>query len=169
MKDHFQMFANYNRWANGRLYDAARHLDEDAYHRDMGAFFGSLNGTLNHILVGDLIWMARFTGESEAPTALDTVLYDDREELREARMVEDARIVAFVERLEEADLTAPLRYHSLVHAAVVEQTLGSALAHFFNHQTHHRGQAHCLLSQLGMTPPPLDLVYFQRDSGIGML
>ena len=73
MKQHFMMFAAYNRWANARIYDAAAALPEEAFKRDVGAFFGSLMGTLNHILVADRIWLKRFTGEGEAPASLDTV------------------------------------------------------------------------------------------------
>ena len=168
MKDYFLMFARYNRWANGRIYDAARHLSEDQYHRDMGAHFGSLNGTLNHVLVADRIWMSRFTGEGEPPTALDLILFEEIHELREARMAEDERIIGVVERFTEKDLDAPIRYRGLNRAVVVEQPIKNALGHFFNHQTHHRGQAHCLLSQLAGEAPPLDLAYYQRDSGQGM-
>ncbi|MCC2112808.1 MAG: DinB family protein, partial [Hyphomicrobiales bacterium] len=132
MKQHFNMFAHYNRWANGRLYDAVRHLDDDGFHRDMGAFFGSVCGTLNHILVADLIWLSRFTGEGEAPDALDIVLYESLEELRDARMKEDERIVAFIERLDNAEIAANFRYRGVTKTIVVEQPLGSALAHFFN-------------------------------------
>lgn len=97
------MFAQYNRWANGRLYDAARHLGEEEFHRNLGAYFRSMNGTLNHILVTDRIWMTRFTGEGEAPDSLDIVLFEDLPELREARMAEDERIVGFIERLGKDD------------------------------------------------------------------
>jgi uncharacterized damage-inducible protein DinB len=75
MKPLFEIYAAYNAWVNERLYDAASHIPDAEYRRDRGAFFGSLHGTLNHLLVGDRIWMRRFTGEGEAPTRLDAVLY----------------------------------------------------------------------------------------------
>lgn len=162
------MFAHYNRWANGRLYDAVRHLSEEQFHRNLGAYFRSVSGTLNHILVGDRIWMSRFTGEGEAPDALDIVLFEDLPELREARMAEDERIVGFVERLSAENFAKTVRYRAMNRTVVFEQPLSAALGHFFNHQTHHRGQAHCLLTQLVGEAPPLDLVYFQRDSGFGL-
>ena len=162
------MFAQYNRWANGRLYDAVRHLGEEEFHRNLGAYFRSMNGTLNHILVTDRIWMTRFTGEGEAPDSLDIVLFEDLPELREARMAEDERIGGFIERLGKDDFGKSIRYKAYNRTVVFEQPLHAVLGHFFNHQTHHRGQAHCMLTQLGREAPPLDLVYFQRDSGVGM-
>jgi uncharacterized damage-inducible protein DinB len=168
MKAQFVMLAAYNRWANERLYEAAARLSDADYRADRGAFFGSLRGTLNHLLVGDRIWMRRFTGEGEAPARLDAILHDDLAGLREARRSEDARIVAYVGRLTEADLMAPLRYRTVVAAMDIEQRLADALLHFFNHQTHHRGQAHCLLTILTDEAPSLDLIVFQRMTGIGM-
>jgi hypothetical protein len=93
----FRMFAGYNAWANERLYSAAAMLSDSEYRADHGAFFGSVHGTLNHLLVGDRIWMQRLTGEGEAPARLDAILHEDFGALRAAREAEDARIVAFVE------------------------------------------------------------------------
>ncbi|TIP22086.1 MAG: damage-inducible protein DinB, partial [Mesorhizobium sp.] len=75
MKQHFMMFAAYNQWANTRIYDAAADLSEEELGRDVGAFFGSMLGTLNHLLVTDRVWMKRFTGEGDAPSNLATILY----------------------------------------------------------------------------------------------
>ena len=75
MKRHFMMFAAYNAWANGQIYDAAAELTDEEFGRDVGAFFGSMVGTLNHLLVADRIWMKRFTSEGEAPKALDTIIH----------------------------------------------------------------------------------------------
>lgn len=75
MKQHFRMFAAYNQWANGRIYDAAADLDEEEFDRNVGVFFGSMMGTLNHLLAADRIWMKRFTGEGDAPARLDTILH----------------------------------------------------------------------------------------------
>src|SRR5699024_8237531 len=85
MRQHFQMFAAYNRWANAAVYDAAAQLDDAALNHDTGAFFGSLLGTLNHVLVADRIWLKRFTGEGAAPAALDATLHADLPALRAAR------------------------------------------------------------------------------------
>ena len=168
MKVHFDMLARYNAWANRRLYDAAAALPEADYRADRGAFFKSMHGTLNHLLVGDRIWMRRFTGEGEAPTRLDAILYDDFAELRRTREAEDARILRYVEGLSEADLAGRFRYRTISKPADIEQPLAPALLHFFNHQTHHRGQAHCLLTGFGRGAPSLDLILFQRETGIGL-
>lgn len=102
MQARYVTFAGYNRWANEQLRETAARLSDADYRADRGAFFQSLHGTLNHLLVGDRIWMRRFTGTGEAP----------------------------------------------------------ALDHFFNHQTHHRGQAHCLLTGLTGGAPSLDLIVY---------
>ncbi|HZH52035.1 MAG TPA: DinB family protein [Microvirga sp.] len=168
MKPHFAMLAAYNAWCNRRLYDAAALLPDADYRADRGAFFKSLHGTLNHILVADRIWMRRFTGEGEAPTRLDAILFDEFAPLRQAREAEDARIVAYVERLPEGDLSGLFRYRLITRPETVEQPLAPALLHFFNHQTHHRGQAHCILTGLGREAPSFDLVAFQRETGMGL-
>lgn len=163
MKAHFEMFAAYNRWANARLYEAFGELPAEEWGRDVGAFFTSLSGTMNHILVADRIWMKRFTGTGAAPTALDTVLFEDLEALKTAREAEDARISGWLSEIGQEALAGTFTYVTVTDRREVTQKLSPALAHFFNHQTHHRGQAHGILSQLGRTPPSLDLVRFQRD------
>jgi uncharacterized damage-inducible protein DinB len=168
MKSHFDMMAGYNGWANERIYKAAAALPDEAYRREHGAFFGSIHRTLNHILVGDRIWMGRFTGTSGAPTKLDAILFDDLGELTLARQTEDDRIVGYVEGVTESDIAGRFRYRTVTNPTDVEQPLGPALAHFFNHQTHHRGQVHCLLTQLSGNAPSLDLILYQRESGLGM-
>lgn len=162
MKDDFTMFAAYNAWANGRLYDAAAALDVKQWRAETGAFFGSMMGTLNHILVADRIWMKRFTGRGEAPDRLDAIVHETFQALREAREAEDARIRAWVATLDVAALDGSFSYTRVSDGTPVTQRLGPALAHFFNHQTHHRGQAHMILSVLGHTPPALDLLFFHR-------
>ena len=168
MQARYRMFAGYNAWCNTRLYAAAATLSDADYRADRGAFFASLHGTLNHILVADRIWMRRFTGEGEQPPGLDTILYDDFVELRAARTIEDARISAYIEGLSEADLAGTLRYRTVVRPQDIEQPLSPTLDHFFNHQTHHRGQAHALLSAVigNDATPSFDLIVFQRETGV---
>lgn len=162
----FRLFAAYNRWANTRLYNAASGLGEEAYRRDCGAFFKSMHGTLNHVLVADRIWMKRFTGEGEHPDTLDAVLFEDFDELREAREVEDARIITWVKSLDEAAVGGEFTFTPITTPGTLTQKLAPCVSHFFNHQTHHRGQAHMILSVLGHEPPSLDLIYFTRtDEG----
>ncbi len=169
MKELFEMLAAYNVWANGRLYAAARELPDLDYRADLGAFFGSIHGTLNHILIGDRIWMHVFTGEGKKPTELDAILYDTLDALDEARRAEDRRISAYIASLSEDDLAGTARYSTLRSPADIEQRLAPLLLHFFNHQTHHRAQVHTLLTRLTRRAPSLDLVMFQRESGISLL
>jgi uncharacterized damage-inducible protein DinB len=171
MISRYRMFAGYNAWCNERLYAAAAKLSEADYHADRGAFFKSMHGTLNHLLVGDRIWMRRFTGKGELPNSLDAILYDNFPALRAARRNEDASIGRYVESLGDDDLGRTIRYRTITNPADIEQVLAPALDHFFNHQTHHRGQAHGLLSAaLGNdATPSFDLIVYQRETGQGGL
>ena len=162
MKPHFEMFAAYNSWANARLYAAAAELPDDDYRRDAGAAFGSVSGTLNHLMVGDLLWLARFRGQTQPPLTLNHTLHDDHAELTAARTVLDADIVRFVADQTEESLAATFTYSMITRPETVTQPVAPALAHFFNHQTHHRGQVHALLTRFAGKAPPLDLIYFQR-------
>ena len=159
---HFQMFASYNRWANARLYDAAVKLGEEDFNRDVGAFFKSMCGTLNHVLVADRIWMRRFACDGPVHTKLDEVPYPAFAELRAAREAEDARIVAYANTLDDERLSGTFTYTPITDPREITQPLAPPLAHFFNHQTHHRGQAHTILTLLGEDAPPLDLIYYLR-------
>ncbi|MGE0256494.1 MAG: DinB family protein [Alphaproteobacteria bacterium] len=164
MHAHFRTFARYNRWANARLYAAAAALPDGQYRADRGAFFGSLHGTLNHILVGDRVWLARITGGGEAPKRLDEILHDRLDALTAAREQEDARLISVIDGLDDARLAETLRYANMSGKAQ-ETPLAQVLAHLFNHQTHHRGQAHAIISGLGRDAPELDLIYFLREIG----
>lgn len=166
MKPIFEMLAGYSEWANRRLYDAAASLDDADFRADYGAFFGSVHGTLNHLLVGDRVWMHRFTGEGPSPARLDEILYEDFAGLRAAREQEDARIAAYVGSLALSDLDRTIRYHTISNPDDIEQELKLALLHVFNHQTHHRGQAHCLLTRITDAAPSLDLILYQRETGL---
>ena len=159
---HYRMFGHYNAWANQRLYDAAGQLGIEQYRADRGAFFKSVHGTLNHLLVTDRIWMQRFTGEGDAPDRLDAILFETFEGLREAREMEDRRIIDFVEALDDVRLAGTIKYRRASSPEAFEQELAPALAHWFNHQTHHRGHVHALLTGLTGAAPPLDLLIFQR-------
>jgi len=157
------MFARYNQWANARLYRMAGFLPDEAYRRNVGVFFGSLHGTLNHLLTSDRIWMHRLTHTGDHPQQLNAIIFDDFPSLRVAREAEDQRIVDFAEGLSDADIEKVRDYRTL-NGSPVCQPLGDILAHLFNHQTHHRGQAHAILTVLGVSEPdPLDLLIMQRE------
>lgn len=160
--ENFRQLAAYNGWANLRLYGAALELPEQAYRRPIGVFFGSLHGTLNHLLVTDRIWLKRLTGTGEHPDRLDAILHDDRRDLLSARIAEDARINHLIGSYADADLVSSVAYQTTSGKAY-RQPLQDILLHLFNHQTHHRGQAHACVSILtGREPPTLDLLAFQR-------
>jgi uncharacterized damage-inducible protein DinB len=161
---HYRMFGHYNAWANGRLYAAVARLSVEQYRVDRGAFFKSVHGTLNHLLVTDRIWMQRFTGMGDAPSRLDAILFETFDELRTARELEDRRIVDFVDSLDDARIAGTIKYRRVSSPEQFEQQLAPALAHWFNHQTHHRGQVHAVLTGLVGEAPELDLLFFQRLS-----
>lgn len=162
---HFRMLGHYNQWANVRLYEAVSLLDDTQYRADRGAFFKSVHGTLNHLLATDRIWMRRFTAEGDAPHRLDAILFETFDELKPARVAEDARIVTYVDGLDETRLAGTISYRRVSTPELFEQPLAPALAHWFNHQTHHRGQIHALLTGLTGQAPELDLLFFQRAQG----
>jgi uncharacterized damage-inducible protein DinB len=164
MKAHFEMMASYNAWANARLYDAVSSLPDEDYRKDLGAFFKSLHGTLNHIYVADVIWLARFRGQPNPPWTLDHIAHDDRRELRVRRDALDRDIIGYTGALTDRDFKQDFSYRTMIKPKLVSQPLSPALTHFFNHQTHHRGQCHTLLTQLTSQAPVLDLIYFQRES-----
>ena len=162
MKGHFQRMAAYNRWANARLYEAAGKLSTEELSAPRRGFFPSLLKTLNHILVGDAVWMGRLDGAGSGITSLDQILHTDFAALKAARIAMDDRIVAFVDAVAPARLEDDLVYRTIAGDAMRTQ-IAQVLAHFFNHQTHHRGQAHAMLSSTDVAPPPLDLILFLRD------
>ncbi len=162
MKAHFDSLARYNAWANARLYEAAAGLSDAEYRADRGAFFRSMHGTLNHLLVTDKIWMQRITGQGDAPGRLDAILHEHLPALREARGSVDRRIIDHVSALSEADFAGVIRYRRITTPDVFEQPLAPAFAHLFNHQTHHRGQAHSILTGLGKPSVVRDRLAYQR-------
>ena len=170
MKSRYRMFAGYNAWCNERLYDAAALVSDADYRADRGAFFKSLHGTLNHILVADRIWMRRFTGVGERPPTLDAILYEDFAALRAARRSQDVLITRYIDNLDDQTLTGTMTYRTVVNPQTIEQPLAPALDHFFNHQTHHRGQAHALLTSIvgNDRTPSFDLIVYQRETGQGI-
>ncbi|MEM7177774.1 MAG: DinB family protein [Pseudomonadota bacterium] len=164
MKAHFQMFAGYNAWANGRLYAASAELSEADYRADLGAYFKSVEGTLNHLMIGDLLWIARFRGQAMPKLPLTDILHDNLPDLTAARKVLDADIVRLIDEMPPDRFGKSFTYRAMTLPGEQSQVLAEALSHFFNHQTHHRGQVHALLSRLGLKAPPLDLLYYQRGS-----
>ncbi|MEZ4255631.1 MAG: DinB family protein [Polyangiales bacterium] len=155
--------ARYNRWMNDKLYGLAATLTDEARKRDVGAFFKSIHGTFNHLLVADRIWLGRFRGETFPEgfigpggiRAINDELYSDFDELRRERLRTDDDLSAWVAGLSEAQLAAPLAF--VRRGARFESPLWWSVTHVFNHQTHHRGQVTTILNQLGIDPGVTDL------------
>ncbi len=163
--DHFRMLADYNRLANERLYEACGRLSAAERTKLRPAFFKSIHGTLNHIMVGDRIWLGRFEGRDMASSGLDAILYEDFEELRRARHAEDDRIESFAAGLTPAFLAGTIDYVNYEGRRFADPA-ALAVAHLFNHQTHHRGQVHDMLSQTEVPPPSLDMHRVLRPNPI---
>jgi uncharacterized damage-inducible protein DinB len=157
--------ARYNRWMNERLYECCSRLPDEARKRDMGAFFKSIHGTLNHLLLADRVWLGRFTGKPFVVSSLAQELYAEFEQLRSERALTDAFILEWVASLNETDLARDLVYTTIVNPQQRRTPLWFTLTHFFNHQTHHRGQLTTLLFQQGIDPGVTDLLALPKDHG----
>lgn len=169
LKNHFELLATYNQGMNSKVYAAAAQLSAKDLMEDRGAFFGSILATLNHILVGDTIWLKRFAthpsclgslrkvSELQSPTRLDQMLFEDLDSLSEQRTWLDHQIMNWVAELSEGDLDFVLSYHNS-KGVPANKRFSSLLLHFFNHQTHHRGQVSTLLSQSGVDIGVTDLL-----------
>jgi uncharacterized damage-inducible protein DinB len=154
---HFQTMARYNTGANKRLYAACAQLSDADYRRERTGAFRSVHLTLNHILLGDRLWMARFTDpEIQTTPPLHTELYHDFSSLRAARESEDARIQEFMDALGEGFLQREVTYVNNAGRPCADPA-PLILAHVFNHQTHHRAQIQMMLSGTPIDPPSLDM------------
>ncbi|MGD9868283.1 MAG: DinB family protein [Hyphomicrobiales bacterium] len=162
MPAYVRKLAGYNRWMNVNIYAACAGLDDSERKRDRGAFFGSIHATLNHILWADQIWMHRLAG-MEKPLAPDiagsVAQHDGFGELRQAREAMDERIVEWAEGLEPPALEGDLVWSSGATGRLMTRPRALLVTHMFNHQTHHRGQVHCLLTQCGVRPAGTDIAF----------
>jgi uncharacterized damage-inducible protein DinB len=153
-----RLFAAYNAWMNGKLYEVCATLPDEERKRDRGAFFHSIHGTLNHILLADSVWMGRFEAQPFVFKSLDQELYSSFDELRAHRREMDDRIERWARGLTEAALDAKLQFTSVLTKRSNSATLWKLVTHFFNHQTHHRGQLTALLSQAAIDYGTTDLL-----------
>jgi uncharacterized damage-inducible protein DinB len=154
--DSFRMLARYNRVANTRLYEQCGKLELAEYRRKRPGSFGSIHALLNHTLLGDRIWMSRFAGGGSTTPPLNTILFETFAELSVARSEQDAGIEAFFENVDGGFVTRSLSYTNSL-GKNCRDSAPLAVLHFFNHQTHHRGQVHVMLSQTDVRPPALDM------------
>jgi uncharacterized damage-inducible protein DinB len=160
--EYVRAMAEYNRWQNDNLYGAADGLSDAARKEPRGAFFGSIHGTLNHLLFGDQIWMSRFAGtpKPKAASIPESVgMYESWDELKRERVAFDGVILDWAARLEPAWLEGDLTWFSGAVGREVRKPRWLLVTHMFNHQTHHRGQAHCLLTQADARPGTTDLPF----------
>ena len=152
--------SDYSRWINDGIYDACAQLSEDDRMKDRGAFFGSIHATLNHLLWGDQIWMHRLAGFEKPPAATipeSITQYDGFDELRKKRIAMDEAISNWSGDLDEAWLGRELHWKSSSVNREFTSPNWVLVTHMFNHQTHHRGQVHCMLTQFGVKTPTTDL------------
>ena len=161
--EYARTMAGYNRWMNRVLFDCSAKLTDAQRKQDTGAFFKSIHGTLNHLLVGDNVWMGRFEGPAFVPKSLAEELHADFDELRRAREAMDTRIAAWAATLTSQVIADELRYVSITNPAPRTMPMALAIAHFFNHQTHHRGQVTTLLMQRGIDPGITDLMWIAQQ------
>ena len=169
MTSDFELLARYNQRMDKSIYDAAATLSTDEIKKNRGAFFGSIIGTLNHILVGNIIWLKRLANHDtplpsldyvraiETPASLDATLYSTLKPLAQESAKIDEVIVQFVSELTDQTLTMPLAYRN-TKGQLFNKNFGHLLLHFFNHQTHHRGQVSTLLYQAGIDIGVTDLL-----------
>lgn len=167
--EHIALLAGYNQWMNRKVYDAAGTLTDAELGVDRHAFFGSILGTLNHLVLGDTVWLKRFAGHPagfpalnplraiDTPTDLKQLAFADIRELSARRAWLDELIIEWAQSLRESDLDHRLHYHNM-RGAPANKPFFSLLVHFFNHQTHHRGQATTLLTQAGVDVGDTDLL-----------
>jgi uncharacterized damage-inducible protein DinB len=152
-----ELFAEYNLWMNQKLYAAAAQLSDAQRKRDLGAFFKSLHGTLDHIVWGDTAWLARLQGRKVALPASGTIMHDDFTALSRARGELDREILAWSKTVTADWLAQSHTWTSTVYATTFTHPNWALVAQMFNHQTHHRGQATTLLMQLGIDPGVTDI------------
>jgi len=167
--EHIALMANYNQWMNRKLYDAASTLSDAELLMDRQAFFGSILGTLNHVALGDTVWLKRFARHPAgytalapleaiaAPVDLRQLAFADIHELATHRAWLDQLIIDWAHTVREPDLDQRLHYSNM-RGVTADKPFFSLLVHFFNHQTHHRGQATTLLSQAGLDVGTTDLL-----------
>jgi len=165
----YQALARYNSWMNKNLYNLAAQLSDEQRKRDVGAFFKSLHGTLGHLLLTDRVQLGRFIGAARTVSmdqdgnpipikSLDQELYADFEKLRRERAATDEMIEDWTEKISAEWLQSTMRYRSMADGGEWDVPLWVAVTHFFNHQTHHRGQVTALLKQFGLDPGVTDFM-----------
>ena len=167
MLAHPHRVAQFSSWANGRLHDACARLGPDELSLDRGAFFGSILGTLNHILLVDMLYRERLEGiEPSRFGSLDEIVHADLPTLSESQRTMDRYYLGLTENMNASVLEEPVGFHTLLERPEYWEVSRSIyFSNLFQHQVHHRGQAHNLLSQAGIDPPPIGFIEFEIERG----
>ncbi len=161
---HAQLMARYNRWQNQSLYGCADRLTEAQRKEDRGAFFGSIHGTLCHLVFGDQAWLYRLTGDEAVKPIANSIAesvtaISEWPVLKATRRALDETLIEWTGRLAPADLVGDLTWYSGAMGREITRPKWELVTHMFNHQTHHRGQVHCLLTQFGQKPDDTDIPF----------
>lgn len=164
MKNLFIAQALYNRWANAKLAADLARLAPEQLAAGSAVNFGSILAIANHLVLADRAWLGRFTGQGAPVPSIDAVPYPSLPELTAARVVEEDRAIAFARDLDPTALSGILAYKAM-NGTPMALPLALCIGHFFNHQTHHRGQIHGLLGGCGVTAADLDFIFFERETG----
>jgi len=158
--------AQYNTWQNNALMRIVEGMDQADLDQDRGAFFGSIQGTLSHLLWGDTLWMSRFDAHSAAPDcdgAQSASRWATKVDWATDRFLTDGRIRQWADGLRQIDLSDTMTWTYSFENKQVTKPLSFCITHFFNHQTHHRGQVHAMLTAAGQDAPVSDLSYLPED------
>ena len=157
----FQLLANFNTWANTKIFSSCKELDDTEYEKDRKAFFSSIHCTLNHLLIVDRAYISRIEGKDHGLRSLDQIIFESLLQLEEARIKEDKRLVDLVNNLSKESIYKEITYLGF-DTTKQTYTINLILITLFNHQTHHRGQIHNMLSQAGVNPPQIDIPDFVK-------
>ena len=159
--EYCRMMARYNRWQNTGLRKITETMEPEALDRDHGAFFRSIRATLNHLLWADRLWMHRIAGMTDPGLGIAQSIESTGSiaEWATERFRLDGRIVVWADELRAVDLAGEARFTSRSLGGEVSRPIQPLIVHIFNHQTHHRGQVHAMLTAEGISPPPTDLLY----------
>jgi len=153
--------AQYNQWQNNGLRDLVKKMSDEELQADRGAFFGSIFATMNHLLWGDLIWLSRF-GVGEPPSVSadkHKEMTPNKSEWDRRRFLTDGQIKEWAASLKTIDLSGDLTWYSGMNKKDMTTPMGICVTHFFNHQTHHRGQIHAMMTSAGQKPIDTDLAF----------
>ncbi len=156
--------ARYNEWMNAKLYARAAALSEEDLRADLGAFFGSIFATFNHLLWADQVWMSRFTERPRPSAGIRERMYDDFDALQSAREATDREIRDWADGISTEWLAGTVSWRSGQDGGRRSHPAWLLVVHLFNHQTHHRGQITAMLTRLGHDPGDTDLPWMPESS-----